>query len=159
MNNSTFLTKGGIEIEKSITPLKVENALNKIFQYIDVKKGALFVSNYEVPDRYSRWDLGFVHPALELITRGHYFGINALNLNGELLVKIIAPSLQGHPHIESLEIESSESDAIKKIFGTVKERPSFFFEEQRSRQPSVFSSPTYRFIINSVFVLRATKLP
>ena len=138
MNNSTFVTKGGIKIEKSITPLKADQALNKIFQYIDIKKGALFVSNYEVPDRYSRWDLGFVHPALELITRGQNFEINALNLNGELLVKIIAPSLQKHPHIESLKYEPQYSDEVR-IVGAVKQRPDFFFEEQRSRQPSVFS--------------------
>ena len=118
--------------------MKADQALNKIFQYIDIKKGALFVSNYEVPDRYSRWDLGFVHPALELITRGQHFEINALNLNGELLVKIIAPSLQKHPHIESLKFKPQDSDVVR-IVGTVKQRPDFFFEEQRSRQPSVFS--------------------
>ena len=78
MNNSTFTTQGGIKIEKSITPLDAEHALDKIYQYIDTKKGALFVSNYEVPDRYSRWDLGFVHPALELIARKRQFEINAL---------------------------------------------------------------------------------
>ena len=35
MKNSKFTTKGGISIEKSITPLKADNALNKILQYID----------------------------------------------------------------------------------------------------------------------------
>jgi len=86
MNNSTFTTQGGIKIEKSITPLDAEHALDKIYQYIDTKKGALFVSNYEVPDRYSRWDLGFVHPALELIARKRQFEINALNPNGTRLL-------------------------------------------------------------------------
>ena len=38
MKNSTFVTKGGIKIEKSITPLKSDQALNKIYQYIDLKK-------------------------------------------------------------------------------------------------------------------------
>ena len=93
MNNSTFTTQGGIKIEKSITPLDAEHALDKIYQYIDTKKGALFVSNYEVPDRYSRWDLGFVHPALELIARKRQFEINALNPNGTRLLKLIAPAL------------------------------------------------------------------
>ena len=50
MNNSTFTTQGGIKIEKAITPLEADSALNKIYQYIDTHKGALFVSNYEVPD-------------------------------------------------------------------------------------------------------------
>ena len=44
------------------------------------------VSNYEVPDRYSRWDIGFVNPPLELIARERSFSINALNKNGQRLL-------------------------------------------------------------------------
>ena len=43
MNNSTFTTEGGIKIEKAITPLDAEHALDKIYQYIDTKK-ARFLS-------------------------------------------------------------------------------------------------------------------
>ncbi len=139
MNDSKFITKGGIKIEKSITPLIAENALNKIYQYIDSKKGALFVSNYEVPDRYSRWDLGFVHPALEIITKGRNFEINALNPNGVFLIKLIAPSLMKLSHIEFVELTSIENTNLDRIIGKIKKSVDFFFEEQRSRQPSVFS--------------------
>ena len=38
MNNSTFTTQGGVKIEKGVTPLNAEHALNKIYQYIDTKK-------------------------------------------------------------------------------------------------------------------------
>jgi len=147
MNNSTFTTQGGIKIEKSITPLDAEHALDKIYQYIDTKKGALFVSNYEVPDRYSRWDLGFVHPALELIARKRQFEINALNPNGTRLLKLIAPALQNHPHLESLVFGTDLNLPAEKISGTVKPRPDFFAEEERSRQPSVFS------VIRKIFEL------
>jgi len=139
MNNSTFTTQGGVKIEKGITSLDVEHALDKIYQYIDTKKGALFVSNYEVPDRYSRWDLGFVHPALELIARKQHFEINALNPNGTRLLKLIAPVLQKHPHLKSLNFESDSNFPVEKLSGIVKTRPDFFAEEERSRQPSVFS--------------------
>ena len=139
MNNSTFTTQGGVKIEKGITSLNAEHALDKIYQYIDTKKGALFVSNYEVPDRYSRWDLGFVHPALELIARKQQFEINALNPNGTRLLKLIAPVLQNHPHLKSLIFESDSNFPVEKLSGTVKTRPDFFAEEERSRQPSVFS--------------------
>jgi len=147
MNNSTFTTQGGIKIEKSITPLYAEHALDKIYQYIDTKKGALFVSNYEVPDRYSRWDLGFVHPALELIARKRQFEINGLNPNGTRLLKLIAPALQNHPHLESLVFGNDPNLPAEKISGTVKPRPDFFVEEERSRQPSVFS------VIRKIFEL------
>ena len=147
MNNSTFTTQGGIKIEKSITLLDAEHALDKIYQYIDTKKGALFVSNYEVPDRYSRWDLGFVHPALELIARKRQFEINALNPNGTRLLKLIAPALQNHPHLESLVFGTDQNLPAEKISGTVKPKPDFFAEEERSRQPSVFS------VIRKIFEL------
>ena len=100
MNNSIFTTEGGIEIEKAITPLEADSALNKIYQYIDSHKGALFVSNYEVPDRYSRWDLGFVNPALELIAKKREFQINALNPNGSRILKLIEPEIQKNQHLE-----------------------------------------------------------
>ena len=147
MNNSTFTTQGGVKIEKGITSLNAEHALDKIYQYIDTKKGALFVSNYEVPDRYSRWDLGFVHPALELIARKQQFEINALNPNGTRLLKLIAPVLQNHPHLKSLIFESDSNFPVEKLSGTVKTRPDFFAEEERSRQPSVFS------VIRKIFEL------
>ena len=147
MNNSTFTTQGGVKIEKVITSLNAEHALDKIYQYIDTKKGALFVSNYEVPDRYSRWDLGFVHPALELIARKQQFEINALNPNGTRLLKLIAPVLQNHPHLKSLIFESDSNFPVEKLSGTVKTRPDFFTEEERSRQPSVFS------VIRKIFEL------
>ena len=147
MNNSTFITQGGIKIEKSITPLDDKHALDKIYQYIDTKKGALFVSNYEVPDRYSRWDLGFVHPALELISRKRQFEINGLNPNGVRLLKLIAPALQNHPHLESLVFEADPNLFTEKISGNVKPRPEFFTEEERSRQPSLFS------VIRKIFEL------
>jgi anthranilate synthase len=147
MNNSTFTTQGGIKIEKAITPLDAEHALDKIYQYIDIKKGALFVSNYEVPDRYSRWDLGFVHPALELIARKQQFEINALNPNGTRLLKLIAAVLENHPHLETLVFADAADQPAVQISGTVKPRPDLFPEEERSRQPSVFS------VIRKIFEL------
>ena len=147
MNNSTFTTQGGIEIEKAITPLEADSALNKIYQYIDTHKGALFVSNYEVPDRYSRWDLGFVNPALELIAKKREFQINALNPNGSRILKLIEPEIQKHPHLEELNSSSENDNVLGMISGTVKEMTELFPEEERSRQPSVFS------VIRTIFKL------
>ena len=141
MTSTSFITEGGVCIEKSMTPLNDKQALDKIFQYIDTHKGALFVSNYEVPDRYSRWDLGFVHPALELVARKRRFEINSLNPNGTLLLTIMAPVLEGLEHLEKLEVLPD------KISGTVKPMPDFFHEEERSRQPSIFS------VVREIFLL------
>ena len=147
MTSTRFTTSGGVYIEKSMTPLDDKQALDKIYQYIDTHKGALFVSNYEVPDRYSRWDLGFVHPALELISRKHEFEINALNPNGTKLLTLIEPVLKGHPHMEKFE------SARDRLSGSVKPMPDFFPEEERSRQPGFFS------LIRSIFKIFESEDP
>ncbi len=147
MTSTRFTTSGGVNIEKSMTPLDDKQALDKIYQYIDTHKGALFVSNYEVPDRYSRWDLGFVHPALELISRKREFEINALNPNGTKLLTLIEPVLKGHPQLEKFE------SARDRLLGSVKPMPDFFPEEERSRQPGFFS------LIRSIFKIFESEDP
>ncbi len=153
MKNSNFTTQGGIKIEKAITPLDADSALNKIYQYIDTHKGALFVSNYEVPDRYSRWDLGFINPALELITKNLTFQINALNPNGSLILKLIEPEIQKNPHLEVLNSQPEKENVMGMISGTVKEMNELFLEEDRSRQPSIFS------VIRTIFKLFSSNDP
>ncbi len=141
MSHATFTTSGGIRVEKTTTPLDEQHALDQVYQYIDTHKGALFVSNYEVPDRYSRWDLGFIHPALELVGRQRRFEINALNPNGQKLLHLIVPVLRDNPHLYELKVTDQQ------ILGEVRPMPDFFPEEERSRQPSVFS------VIRSIYEL------
>lgn len=121
------------KIEKKIPSLKYSQALELIYEKIDYHKGALFVSNYEVPDRYSRWDIGFINPALEIVSRKREFFISSLNKNGDLLLKLIKPILENHPHVSHFY-----SDPFS-LNGVVKPMPAFFSEEERSKQPSVFS--------------------
>ncbi|MGK5094076.1 anthranilate synthase component I [Deltaproteobacteria bacterium TL4] len=129
----TFLTQGGVKVSSLLTSLDINNALEPIYSAINTHKGALFVSNFEYPDRYSRWDIGFVYPALELVSRKRTFWINALNSNGKLILKLIASCLKGHPHLEAFEVNE------EVVTGTVLPMPDFFPEEERSKQPSIFS--------------------
>ena len=147
MTSTRFTPSGGVNIEKSMTPLDDKQALDQIYQYIDTHKGARCVSHYEVPDRYSRWDLGFVHPALELISRKREFEINALNPNGTKLLTLIEPVLKGHPHLEKIE------SGRDRLSGSVKPMPDFFPEEERSRQPGFFS------LIRSIFKIFESEDP
>ena len=140
-----WITQGGIHVHRTMTPISNQTALDHIYQHIDTHQGALFVSNYEYPDRYSRWDIGFVFPALEIISKKRNFSINALNANGEMLLSIISPILQEHPHLISLHSHQ------KSISGTVQPMPDFFPEEERSKQPSIFS------IIRAIHSLFYTK--
>ena len=83
--------------------------------------------------------MGFIHPALELVVRKQYFEINELNPNGTRLLKLIAPVLLNRSYLEKIVFEDVADQPALKISGVVKPRSHFFPEEERSRQPSIFS--------------------
>jgi anthranilate synthase len=131
--SKTLTTDGGIQITQRIDDLGPTARLREVLSKIDTHPGALFASGYEYPGRYSRWDIGFVNPPLELVARARDFRLTALNSRGKVLVALIRPALEGHEHLESLEGDENE------LRGRVREMPDFFPEEQRSQQPSIFS--------------------
>jgi len=126
-------TAGGLTGRRTSTAVRADRALDPVWAAIDRRKGGLFVSNYEVPDRYARWDIGFVDPPLEFRAWQRRFALNALNGEGERLLTVLAPALRGHPHLAAL------AEAPDALSGEVMAPPPFFPEETRSRQPSVFS--------------------
>ncbi len=133
METSGFSTYRGIPVEKIVTPLDASTALRRITDQIDTHKGALMVSNYEVPDRYSRWDIGFINPPLELVARERSFSLNALNKNGRRLLPLLQEVLEGHPHLEYFTVTP------QALHGVTSPMTDWFPEEERSRQPSLFS--------------------
>src|SRR6185295_497520 len=104
-----------------------------IIAALDTHLGALLASNYEVPGRYTRWDMGFVDPPLVLVTRGRGFRVEALNERGRVLLPAIAAALRASDPVESVSL------AEGFLEGTVRAPAGRFVEEERSRQPSVFS--------------------
>ncbi|MBI3991811.1 MAG: anthranilate synthase component I [Candidatus Lambdaproteobacteria bacterium] len=128
-----FTTSGGFSGECREYMIDPAIALDSVWAAIDERKGGLFVSNYEVPDRYARWDTGFVDPPLELVARGRRFEVNALNGEGRRLLTLFAPILRAHPHVVELE------ETLERLSGATALPPAFFAEETRSRQPSLFS--------------------
>ncbi len=129
----TYTTQGGIQVTRTKTMLEMATALDAIYDQIDSTRGGIFASDYEFPGRYSRWDIGFINPPLEMISRGREFVFHALNERGKALLKMITTAVINHPHIESSDILED------RIIGSVIEMPSSFPEEERSKQPSIFS--------------------
>lgn len=128
-----FTTQGGIKGTRMDTPVDPATALDGVWAGIARRKGALLVSNFEVPDRYARWDIGFIDPPVELQVKGRRFFINALNGEGERLLPLMAEPLREHPHLISL------GESPTQVWGEIATPPDFFPEEERSRQPSIFS--------------------
>jgi anthranilate synthase len=133
MTTLRFMTRGGVAVCRQEAPLPFDRALEPLLEAIDERAGVLLASSYEYPGRYKRWSVGFVDPPLVLEARGRSFCLRALNERGRRLLGPLGRLLEGHPHLASGE---RTPDAFE---GEVSAPTGRFSEEERSRQPSVFS--------------------
>ena len=133
MSKIEYQTPGGVTVTCKVRALAYEGALKEVFDAIDHHKGALFCSGYEYPGRYTRWDMGIVKPPLEIIGRSRNFEVNALNERGRIILQMIHIALRGRSYIRKLEASSDS------ILGEVVPMPDHFPEEERSKQPGLFS--------------------
>ena len=120
LKTRTYTSDGGVEITRTIEPLPLDGALDQALGRIDGHRGAIFASGYEYPGRYSRWDIGFVDPPIELVARQRAFVLRALNGRGQLLLQIFRAGLEGHPHLAGLE------EADGELRGTIAPMPDYF---------------------------------
>jgi len=129
----TYRTLGGINIRRIVEGIPVEGAIEPIIDALDRHRGVLLASSYEYPGRYTRWDMGFVNPPLALVSGGRTFRFSALNSRGQMLLPVVAAVVRNLDAVAWTELQTGElSGEIKPVSGR-------FSEEQRSKQPSVFS--------------------
>ncbi|MBI3471648.1 MAG: anthranilate synthase component I, partial [Candidatus Solibacter usitatus] len=107
--------------------------LKQILWDLDSHRGIYLSSGYEFPGRYSRWDVASSRPPLEIVARDRVVEFRPLNLRGEILNQLLLPVLEEHPHWELFGRHGSA------LHGRLKPLPALFPEEERSKQPSVFS--------------------
>ena len=131
--SSTFQTNGGLTVTVRSEEIDRSQPLEPVFTTIDTHRGGIFSSGFDYPGRHSRWDIGFVNPALEFTSRQRTFELRSLNPQGTALLRVIAPTFRDHPHLEQF----ASNDEM--LSGTLSAPPKFFPEEERSRQASVFS--------------------
>jgi len=133
MSATSYETAGGIRVRRTVEDIPVANAIEPVVHALDTHRGVLLASSYEYPGRYTRWDMGFVDPPLVLVTRGRGFRVDALNERGRVLLPPIATALRAAEAVETVtEAEAAVEGAVRAPVGR-------FVEEERSRQPSVFS--------------------
>jgi anthranilate synthase len=130
---ASYETRGGIRVERTTEEIPVANAIDSIVQALDTHRGVLLASSYEYPGRYTRWDLGFVDPPLVLTARGRDVRVEALNDRGRVLLPAVTETLRA---LEALA-DVAATDTLLRA--TVRPPTGRFAEEERSRQPSVFS--------------------
>lgn len=132
METLVFIADRALEITRSSSPLALEGATLPLVEALDSHLGALFASTYEVPGRYTRWDVGSQDPPLRFGATGRTFTLDALNARGEQLLAIFAPALR------QLELPVT-CDQAQQFSGVVPASKQDFTEEERSRQPSVLT--------------------
>jgi anthranilate synthase len=133
MSEKSFKTKGGLTVGAYEQEIDREEALDTMYGQIDTARGAIFSSGFDYPGRHTRWDIGFVNPAIEFSSKARNFRILALNEQGKALLGPIGDCLKEHDHLTSL------NEGVHELTGVIAEPPSHFSEESRSRQPSIFT--------------------
>jgi anthranilate synthase len=133
MTTTHYETQGRIGVHRTVEDIPVVSAIEPVIRALDERRGALLASSYEYPGRYTRWDMGFVDPPLVLSARGRDFRIEALNARGRVLLAPIVEALRSLDAVERL----AAGDA--SVAGAVRPPGGRFAEEERSRQPSLFS--------------------
>jgi anthranilate synthase len=133
MTTTSYETRGGIRVHRTVETIPLAEAIAPVLDALDGHRGALFASNYEYPGRYTRWDMGFVDPPLVIVARGRTFDVEALNARGRVLLPRLGEALAALGAVERLVADRD------RLTGAVREPAGRFAEEDRSRQPSVFS--------------------
>lgn len=133
MPQEKYTSRSGIAVTRSMSRTDFQKGLRPLLKRLDTQRGIYLSSGYEYPERYSRWDIASVCPPLEIVAWGRKVEIRALNERGRALARILRPVLEPHPHWDEVEFNDAG------IEGRLKPLPKLFPEEERSKQPSVFS--------------------
>ncbi|MBV9151081.1 MAG: anthranilate synthase component I [Alphaproteobacteria bacterium] len=133
MHGNSYTTRGGIHIQRETWIGPYQRDHDTLARTLDDRRGVLLSSSFEFPGRYTRLDMGFVDPPLVFTARGRVFTVEALNERGRVLIPEIGEALGG---LQAADLSHCCEDSIE---GAVRESETRFPEEQRSRQPSIFS--------------------
>ncbi len=136
---SRWVTRGGVRVCRRSEPVDPAAARAALESALDERRGLLLSCGCDQPGRYRRGDLGYVDPPLEITACGRSITARALNARGRVLLPVVAAAWRG-----LLLPGAREADAVT---GTVPTPATAFAEEERTRQPSVFSA--LRAVVNS----------
>jgi anthranilate synthase len=149
---ASYLTPGGVRVHCQVEDFDPAE-LADITRQVQDRRGGVLSSGMEYPGRYSRWHIAYLDPPVQIIARGRRISATALNERGAVLLPVIAAALRraatsgaGSPDAASPDAASpgAASPAAGSENGHVEvfipESDQIFTEEQRSRQPTVFSA-------------------
>ncbi|MBA9005492.1 anthranilate synthase component I [Thermomonospora cellulosilytica] len=133
---SEYLTAGGVRVLRTATPVdprRKSDVLDALVASVGERRGGVLSSGMEYPGRYSRWHMAYVDPCVEVVARGRRISARALNARGRVLLPAMAAAMRG-----TGEVVRDEPGTLVEVH--VPPTEEFFTEEERSRQPTVFTA-------------------
>lgn len=125
------------------TPLPYAEGLDFLVGALDCARGLYMASDTEYPGRYSRWDIGFAAPPIEVKGYNDRTVFTALNPRGEKIIALLAAFFAAAPDAAFTAAQDSAQSLTCRII----QGSGIFSEENRSRRPSALSP--LRQIINA----------
>ena len=123
MSSLEYQTPHGITVSRLSGNIPYHRGLSDLMTKLDRERGIYLSSGYEYPGRYSRWDIASIAPPIEIIAKGREMAIRSLNDRGLVILKLLAPVLENHPHWAEFKQETTQ------LSGTLKPLPAIFPEE------------------------------
>ncbi len=123
-----------MKISFSDTPLNYADGIDFLVGRLDATKGMYMASDTDYPGRYSRWDIGFDAPPVEVMGYADKTTFRALNARGEKIIAMLGGLFDKHVD-ESFTVEKHGGFISCNITPATRA----FSEEERSRQPSPLS--------------------
>jgi anthranilate synthase len=133
MREYRYTTPHGIQVTRTLSKANFRKGLVHLLRDLDRHRGIYLSSGYEYPGRYSRWDIASTCPPLEIVAFDRQVQFRPLNERGKKLAELLHPVLAAHPPWDEFGFQS------EILAGRLKPLPALFPEEERSKQPSVFS--------------------
>ncbi|MCI1882422.1 MAG: anthranilate synthase component I [Sporolactobacillus sp.] len=133
--SAVFTTDAGLRISRHRSTVDPQRSLSGLIDRLNRRKGALFSSNYAVPGRYSKWDIGFIDPPLELTAKKERFRIRPLNRRGRILISYF----QAHLNDPALSIAEDDTGAIVGSILRDIDASDRIEETNRTKQASLFT--------------------
>jgi anthranilate synthase len=137
------MTAGGVTIARTATEFDPAE-LAGVAALIDRRRGGVLSSGMEYPGRYSRWHLAYVNPPVEITTHGRDVTARALNDRGLIILPAIAEAMrrvgEEIPEDNSKKRGAPDPGVLAEVTVRVPAGEGAFTEEERSRQPTVFSA-------------------
>jgi anthranilate synthase len=115
--------------------------LADIAALVDRRRGGVLSSGMEYPGRYTRWHLAYVNPPVEITTRGRRVTARALNDRGRVVLPAVADAMRRvGTEVDQDNSKKPTAAGPDEVTVYVPEGDGAFTEEERSRQPTVFSA-------------------